>query len=173
MRARLSGNEENSRPWKRRGPGWFDHPPNRSARKLTEPHHLRPLRLLRDISSSAPAFLSVMLIIMLASASCGYRLAGAKTNNGAGRTIAVPTFANGTTAYRVEQRVSDSVRREFVRRTQFKVVPAESGDVVVSGEVVDYVASPILFNEQGRASSYNISIGLKVVVTDTQSGAVL
>ena len=116
---------------------------------------------------------SILPLLLLTLAACGYRLAGTKGNSGAGQTIAVPTFTNRTTAYRVEQRISDSLRSELVRSTQFKVVPAETGDVVVSGEVVDYVASPILFNERGRASSYNISIGLKVVITDAKSRAVL
>src|SRR5262249_28715162 len=116
---------------------------------------------------------AVTFATILGLTGCGYRLAGAKTASGSGRTIAVPTFVNRTTAYRVEQRVSDSVRREFVRSTRYKLVSGDSGDVIVSGEVVDYVASPILFNERGRASAYNISIGFKVSVTDAKSGDIL
>src|SRR5262250_790828 len=63
-------------------------------------------------------------------AGCGYRLAGRNLNAGQGQTIAVPTFTNNTTSYRIEQRLTEAVRQEFVRRTRFKVVPENSGDVL-------------------------------------------
>jgi len=115
----------------------------------------------------------VIACLTLMTSGCGYRLAGKKLNNGEGRTIAVPTFANRTTTYRIEQRLTEAVRREFIRRTRFTVVPAETGDVVVAGEVLNFAAVPIIFNEQGRGSSYSILVDLNVRLTDTQTGAVL
>jgi len=118
--------------------------------------------------------LSIIFTLMLTGASgCGYRLAGKNLNNGAGRTIAIPTFANRTTTYRVEQRLTEAVRREFIQRTRFKVVPAESADLVVTGEVLSFTAVPIIFNQQGRGSSYSILIDLNVRLTDSRTGMVL
>ena len=118
--------------------------------------------------------LGIIVILSVTTASgCGYRLAGKNLNNGAGRTIAIPTFANRTTTYRVEQRLTEAVRREFIRRTRFKVVPAESADVVVSGEVLSFTAVPIIFNQQGRGSSYSILVDLNVRLTDTTTGKIL
>ena len=104
---------------------------------------------------------------------CGYRLASKTAANGSGRTIAIPTFRNRTTTYRIEQRLSEAVRQEFVRRTQYKVVPAEAGDVVVAGEVLSFTAIPIIFNQQGRGSSYGIFVELNVHLTDSATGATL
>jgi hypothetical protein len=104
---------------------------------------------------------------------CGYRLAGKSISGGEGKTIAVPTFTNRTTTYRIEQRLTEALRREFIRRTRYKVVPQESGDVVVTGEVLSFVAVPIIFNQQGRGSSYSILLDLSVRLTDSATGAVL
>lgn len=113
------------------------------------------------------------LIILVNLSGCGYRLAGKKLNNGEGRTIAVPTFTNKTTTYRIEQRLTEALRRELIRRTRFKVVPEQTGDLVVSGEVLSLIANPIIFNQQGRGSSYSILVDLNVRLTDSHSGAVL
>ena len=69
-------------------------------------------------------------------------------------TIAVPTFTNRTTTYRIEQRMTEAVRQELIRRTRFKVVPEETGDVVMAGEVLSIGAVPVIFNQQGRGSAY-------------------
>lgn len=114
----------------------------------------------------------VLPILILITAGCGYQLTNKRANAGDGRTISVPTFTNSTTQYRVEQRLSESLRRELVRRTRYKVVSGSTGDVQVSGEVVGYAAFPNTIIA-GRASSYIISVELKIVVTDTRSGKVL
>lgn len=109
-------------------------------------------------------------------AGCGYRLAGQRlnnVNNGQGRTIAIPTFTNRSTTYRIEQRLSEAVRLELIRRTRYKVVPENTGDVVVSGEVLSVNATPILFNERGRASSFGLLVDVSIRVTDSRTGNVL
>src|SRR6267142_4456050 len=104
----------------------------------------------------------VIACLTLIATGCGYRIAGKKLNGGEGRTIAIPTFANRTTTYRIEQRLTEAVRREFIRRTRFNVVPAETGDVVGEGEVRNFIADSIIFNEQGRGSSYSILVDVNV-----------
>jgi outer membrane lipopolysaccharide assembly protein LptE/RlpB len=114
-----------------------------------------------------------LAILVMTGSGCGYRLANKKLNNGDGQTIAVPTFTNRTTTYRIEQRLTDAVRRELIRRTRFQVVPETTGDVVMAGEVLGYSASPVTFNEQGRGSSYSILVDVNVRLTDSKTGAVL
>ena len=114
-----------------------------------------------------------LIFLSAITSGCAYRLAGKRFDNGEGKTIAIPTFVNRTTTYRIEQRISEAVRREFIRRTRYKVVPEESGDVVVSGEVLTYVAVPIIFNQQGRGSSYSILVDMNVRLTDSGTGQVL
>src|SRR5262249_7349965 len=89
----------------------------------------------RLYSSAAPRLLGVLMICLACLTSCGYHVAGKKLHAGKGLTIAVPTFVNRTTAYRIEQNISEAVRQELIRRTRFSVESQETGDVVVTGEV--------------------------------------
>jgi len=111
-----------------------------------------------------------VLTLFLLLSGCGYRLANKNFNAGQGQTIAVPTFTNKTTTYRIEQRLSEAVRRELIRRTRYTVTAQETGDVVMSGEVLSYVAVPVIFDQQGRGSAYSILVDMKVIVTDKKSG---
>jgi hypothetical protein len=114
-----------------------------------------------------------IVLLLLLTSGCGYHVATPQLNNGAGRSMAVPTFANKTTTYRIEQRLTEELRRELIRRTRFKIVPDNTGDVVVTGEVLNYAAVPVIFNQQGRGSAYTILVDLSVRVTETQTGKVL
>ena len=86
---------------------------------------------------------------MVVVAPCGYHLAGRQLNDGNGRSIAVPTFLNRTTTYKVEQQLTEEVRRELIRRTHFKVTPEDTGDVIVTGEILAYNAVPVIFKACG------------------------
>jgi lipopolysaccharide assembly LptE-like protein len=114
-----------------------------------------------------------ILFLCVFLSSCGYRLANKNLGGGEGRTIAVPTFTNKTTTYRIEQRMTEAVRQELVRRTRFKVVPEASGDLVMSGEVLNYAAVPVIFNQQGRGSAYTMLVDLQVRLTDSKTGSVI
>jgi hypothetical protein len=115
----------------------------------------------------------LILIFLILVQGCGYRLAGLRTNNGKGRTIAVPQFTNRTTIYRLEQRLTEAVRRELIRRSGFEVASENAGDVLMRGDVLGFSAVPIIFNQQGRASSYSIQVDLSVKLTDSRTGQVL
>jgi hypothetical protein len=69
--------------------------------------------------------------------------------------------------------MTEAVRQELIRRTQFKVVPETSADLVMSGEVLGYAAVPVIFNQQGRASAYTMLVDLNVRVTDTRTGSIV
>jgi outer membrane lipopolysaccharide assembly protein LptE/RlpB len=112
----------------------------------------------------------LIIFVCLLLTGCGYHLAGKQLNEGVGRSIAVPTFTNRTTTYRVEQQLTEEVRRELIRRTHFKVTPEKTGDVVVTGEILNYNAVPVIFDQNGRGSAYTILVDLSVHVTDTQTG---
>src|SRR5438552_18517554 len=108
----------------------------------------------------------LIIVLCLFATSCGYHLAGRQLSDGNGRSIAVPTFTNRTTTYKVEQQLAEEVRRELIRRTHFKVTPENTGDVVVTGEVLNYNAVPVIFDPEGRGSAYTILVDLSVRVTD-------
>ena len=92
---------------------------------------------------------------------------------GSGKTIAVPTFVNATTNYRIEQHMSEAVRKELARTTHYSVTSTDTGDVLVRGEVLSYSTSPTVFDDRGRAAQYAITVSLKVLVTETETGKTL
>lgn len=112
-------------------------------------------------------------LLMVVLTSCGYRLAARKGDVGGGQTMAVPTFANTTTNYRIEQHMSEAIRKEFARSTHYRVTSSETGDVVLRGEVVDYNTGPTVLEENGRAAQYAVTVVLKVSVTETATGKAL
>ena len=87
--------------------------------------------------------------------------------------MAIPVFVNQTTSYRVEQHLTEAVRREFIRRTRFRVLPAAQGNLVLRGEVLSLDAIPIIFTEQGLASAYSVAVGLKVELIDADTGRMI
>jgi outer membrane lipopolysaccharide assembly protein LptE/RlpB len=117
--------------------------------------------------------LVLSLLFLMSLAGCGYRLAARKGDVGRGQTIAVPTFINSTYTYRIEQRMSESVRKELARRTHYRVTSGEMGDVVLRGEVLGYNTSPTVFDPSGRAAQYALGLTLKVSITDRATGKVL
>jgi outer membrane lipopolysaccharide assembly protein LptE/RlpB len=117
--------------------------------------------------------LALVILVSAALAGCGYRLAARKGDVGGGQTIAVPTFVNNTTSYRLEQRMSEAVRKELARTTHYKVSSTDTGDVVLRGEVLDYSTTPTVLDESGRASQYLVSVLMKVSVTERATGKML
>jgi hypothetical protein len=111
--------------------------------------------------------------MLLWLAGCGYRLAARKGDVGSGKTIAVPTFVNATTNYRIEQHMSEAVRKELARTTHYSVTSTDTGDVLVRGEVLSYSTNPTVFDDRGRAAQYAITVSLKVLVTETATGKML
>ena len=130
----------------------------------------RQKNLLMVFERGRKARAYVLALVLLLLSGCGYRLANKNFNAGQGQTIAVPTFVNKTTNYRIEQRLSEAVRQELIRRTRYTVTAQETGDVVMSGEVLSYLAVPVIFDQQGRGSAYSILVDMKVIVIDKKSG---
>ncbi len=91
--------------------------------------------------------------------SCGYRVAGRGDRLPPDvKTIAVPIFVNSTSKYRIEQRVSAAVTREFIERTKFRITPDPAGaDAVLKGEIKDIRAGVIAFDlSTGRATTLQV-----------------
>ncbi len=116
---------------------------------------------------------TTLLFLMLVLAGCGYRLAGGDVDLGTGQTLAVPVFGNRTTDYKVEQRLTEAVRRELIQRTRYEVLPDSAGDVILSGEVLSVTQTPIIFTNQGRGTAYTVAVEVNVRMTDSTDGSVL
>jgi outer membrane lipopolysaccharide assembly protein LptE/RlpB len=119
----------------------------------------------------------VPVLLMIASAlavsACGYRLHGGGSALGEGQVLGVPMFGNQTSEFRIEQRLTEAVRRELIRGTRYRVVPEGAGDVVLTGRVLGVTTAPTVFTDQGRAIVYTVAVRMNVRVTDGEDGALI
>ena len=109
-------------------------------------------------------------------AACGYHVAGRGSHLPAeGKVLAVPAFENRTMQFRIEQKLTAAVIREFISRTRYRVVMEEEGaDAVLRGEVTRVSTSPIVFDPgTGKASTVVITINANVRLLDRHTKQIL
>ena len=103
---------------------------------------------------------------------CGYHVAGRAAQLPSDwKTIAIPAFKNDTTTYRIEQRFTQAVIREFITRTKYRVIQDQaSADAVLTGEVISIEANPATFEATtGQVTTMLISVHAKVQLVDNQT----
>ncbi len=114
-----------------------------------------------------------LLAAPLAGWGCGYSVAGKATAIPEEiRSIAVPPFENSTTEYKIEQYVTQAVKRELLSRTRYAVVNRENdADATLHGSVVFFLALPQNFDpESGRATAVMTLTRLHVSLWDRRRG---
>ena len=110
------------------------------------------------------ASLAVALIATILS-GCGYHVVGHSSSlPKQWKTVAVPAFVNHTTTYRIEQRFTQAVIREFLARTSYKIVQNEAAaDAILHGEIMTIETSPILFNATtGEVTTMLVTVHAKI-----------
>ena len=132
----------------------------------------------------------VVTVVLAASfaAGCGYHVAG--HNDALPKSIhviAIPSLENKTTGYRIEQKLTGALVREFLAKTRYKIVSsAGDGDAVLRGTVVSLEATPLLFDTASgsttatgspvttaRATTMLVTVRCDVTLTETSSQKVL
>lgn len=107
---------------------------------------------------------------------CGYRVSGHSDLLPAKiKTIAIPSFGNVTTRYRLTDRLPASIAREFISRTRYRIVadPREA-DAILSGAVINFFSNPTVFDPAtGRASGVQVNVYLQITLREQASGKVL
>lgn len=114
------------------------------------------------------------LCLMLLSA-CGYSLAGRGSFLPESiKTIGVPMFANHTSVFELERRVTEKVRSELIGRGRYKVLPDSTGvDGLLTGEITGVTLAPASFTEQRQASRVVVVMTAKIEFKETATGKVL
>lgn len=110
------------------------------------------------------------VFLLLALCGCGYHTAGRATLLPSElHSIAVPAFQNTTNTYHIEQVLTESVAREFLSRTRYRVVPAQEGaDATLRGTVTSTSIAPVTYDSQtGRASTAMVTVSMKVSLVDS------
>ena len=106
---------------------------------------------------------------------CGYHTAGHFNQLPQSvQTIAIPAFINQSGTYKIEQRLTAAVVREFVTRTRYHIEnePSEDADATLKGWVISASESPATYDSQtGRAASVLITVNMKVSLIDRHGKA--
>lgn len=112
-------------------------------------------------------------VLSLIGSGCGYHTVGHTVALPANvHTIAIPGFVSQSQTFRIEQRLTDAVVREFNARTQFHVihdVKNDEADAILKGTVLSASSAPLAYDSQtGRAASALITVSMQVTLTDRQ-----
>jgi outer membrane lipopolysaccharide assembly protein LptE/RlpB len=114
------------------------------------------------------AVLSAVLVL----SGCGYHVAGSSDHLPAGwNSIAIPIFTNTTTNYRIEQKFTEAVIREFIARSKYRIVQdTASADAVLHGEVLSIETAPVLFNATtGEVTTMLVTVHTKISLVDNKT----
>jgi outer membrane lipopolysaccharide assembly protein LptE/RlpB len=130
---------------------------------IPRPKPLRPSPV-RALGGYA-LLLGAGLALAGALTGCGYALVGRGTNIPEDiREVFLSPFENRTQRQQVDQFVTESIAQELVTRRRFAVVGDRSeADADLSGAVTAFGLTPISFDNQGRATAYEISITAQVL----------
>jgi hypothetical protein len=124
--------------------------------------------------SSRSAFLIAFAFLFSVSwiAGCGYHVASrASRLPSEWKEIAVPAFKNDTNRYRIEQRLTAAVIREFISRTKYRIIQDEaSADGVLHGEVLSVETAPVLFDATtGQVTTMLVTVHARVQLVDNRT----
>ena len=121
-----------------------------------------------------PVTLAVTLSMIISV--CGYKPSGKGKSLPADiKTIAVPVFQNSSLKYRVEQRFTNAVIEEILKRARalHVVTTAEDADAVINGDIRGFRAQGLILDDRGRTRVWNVRIVVSIIVRDLRSHKIL
>ncbi len=101
----------------------------------------------------------------IALAGCGYHVAGAANLLPAEiHTIAILPFGNGSMQYKLSDYLAESVSRELIARTHYKVIadPAKA-DAVLSGAVANVFSTAIVSTARNTGVQMVVLVQVKLI----------
>lgn len=121
---------------------------------------------------------AALLLLIVFLAACGYQIHSAVGTLPSGiRSLGIPSFVNRTPQYKVEQRLTSAVLREFAARTRVPVSSSTSGvDAVLRGEIRSVNSSPVTFSTDSAgtfASSFLVTVQISVKLVRASDAKVL
>jgi len=124
------------------------------------------------------SFCNKTALVVLCSfvSSCGYHVAGkADLVPKSIHTIAIPSFTNITTRYKLTDHLPEAISREFIARTRYQIVnDPQAADAVLRGSVINFIAYPTTLDQQtGRASGLAVNVTMGVSLVERATGKVI
>lgn len=121
-----------------------------------------------------PASLLIFLLLLPVGA-CGYQVRSSVGNLPAGiQSLGIPTFNNLSPQYKLEQRLTAAVLKEFSTRTRVPVSSNSSSvDAVLRGEIRSISSTPVTFGADSFGSAFLVTVNLSVKLVRSRDGKVL
>ena len=120
----------------------------------------------RTISARAGLALLLGGLALFALASgCAYT-AGSSLLPTHLRTVAIPTFENGTTEYLLEKEITQAVIDKFIADNHLRVVDEKRANSVLRGRIVSYKNAVFGFTGTNQAQEYRVTITVDVTFKD-------
>lgn len=91
------------------------------------------------------------------------------------KTIAIPALKNETARYRIEQRLTEALVKEFLARARYRMVsdPAQA-DAALYGAITGIDSTAVLFDTAtGRATTMLVTVKLRVRLEATAEKKIL
>ena len=117
----------------------------------------------------------VLLALLMLLPSCGYRVSGlgGLVPEGA-KSIAVPTFVNGTREPSVDIMVTQAVVDEFLADGRLKVTDPERADIVLKGMVMKYDVTALSYTKVASfVQQYRVTLVVDASLEDLRSRKIL
>jgi outer membrane lipopolysaccharide assembly protein LptE/RlpB len=110
-------------------------------------------------------------LVLALSGGCGYHLVGTSSNLAPRlQTLYVAPLINQTARSEVDQRLTEQISQEWVRRGRFQLVSTgDKADAVLSGTVKSAIVNPVQFDQQGRATQYQLTVTIDIPLVDRTS----
>lgn len=130
---------------------------------------------MRSTSRRRRAAVFSSLLLPLLTLGCGYALVGRASNiPDSIRKLYVSPLENTTRRSEVEQILTRALADELVARRRFSLVSEAGGaDAVLAGKVVGFDTTPLTFDDQGRATEYQITITASMAFRDRAADKVI
>ncbi|MCX5904083.1 MAG: LptE family protein, partial [Proteobacteria bacterium] len=106
-----------------------------------------------------------IIMILLAAAGCGYRLAG-KNNPllGGINTIAIPYFKNETFEAGAESAFTSAFADQFIQGKRLQVVSVDKADVILRGTIKTVREQIVSYNKNDKAMEYRVYVTLDLAL---------
>jgi len=106
---------------------------------------------------------------------CGYQVRSSVRSLPSGiESLGIPTFRNLAPEYKLEQRISSALLREFSTRTRIPIHSSSAGvDAALLGEIISVSSSPVTFGNDTYGSAFLVTVQISAKLVRLKDSAVI
>lgn len=118
-------------------------------------------KLLHFFRSALFPYFFILVVSAVLISGCGYAIhSGVRSDI---KTINIATFENRTFEHGLEVELSKALRKEFIVDGTLSVVDVSGADVLLSGEIIEYVREPYTYGaDETEVEQYRLRIKANV-----------